>query len=225
MSMAFGIIGFLGLIVCIIWLIVSAIRKKSKKPCLITLLASIIVFGIGMATTPSTEKVDATQASNKSAISAQSSANGMSSTQPEKSSSAPSDESQKAYRVGDTVVVDSPVGKYSVTIDSVKSIKERNEFADSQPKQVIMVNYSYSNITCTQDITYSYVYFHVYDSTGKLLETYPATVKDPANISKGKHHSASAAFGLDGSGKQVQIELYDIFDPSKHIAAYQTDVK
>lgn len=217
---ALGVIGLLGFFACLVWLIVAAIRKKSKKPCLITLLISIIAFVVGMTTAPSTEKVDTTQSSV-----AQSNANGGSSAQPEKNSSAPSNESQKVYHAGDTVVVDGPVGKYSVTIDSVKAIKERNEFADSQPKQVIMINYSYANISCTEDVTFSQLYFHVYDSTGKLLETYPATVKDPSNISKGKHNSASAAFGLDGSGKQIQIELYDIFDPLKHIAMYQTDVK
>mgnify|MGYP000943460602 CR=1 FL=1 len=49
MSMALGIVGILAFVGCVVWLIVLMARKKPKKPCLLTMLASIALFFIGIA--------------------------------------------------------------------------------------------------------------------------------------------------------------------------------
>lgn len=133
---------------------------------------------------------------------------------------------QKYYSVGENVAVRSGEGEYDIAIDSVKESKSRNEFADTNPKRVIIVSYTYKNVSCTEDVTISNLYLHVYDSSGKLLDVYPSDdVKEPARISTGKHYNASVAYGIDDNSEQVQIDLYDIFDPIKHAVTFQADIK
>lgn len=142
-----------------------------------------------------------------------------------KAASTASSQAAKEYVAGDTVTVDGSAGKYSVTINSATISKDQNEFADSQPGEIIIIDYSYANISCKDDISVSELYFHVYDSDGKALETYPASsVKGATSISAGKHSSASIAYGLDNKGKQITLELYDIFE-SNRIATYTIDIK
>lgn len=131
------------------------------------------------------------------------------------------------YVAGQNAIIDSSVGKYSVAIDSVKESTNRNETADIQPKHIIIVNYSYKNISCNQDITVSYLYFHVYDSNGKLLNIYPSVdARTPTQaISSGKSSTASAAYGIDDDSKQITIELYDITNPLNRMATYTADIK
>jgi hypothetical protein len=47
--MALGIIGFLGLAVCIAWLIISAIQKKRKRNSLIGMAICIVLFVVGLS--------------------------------------------------------------------------------------------------------------------------------------------------------------------------------
>lgn len=132
-----------------------------------------------------------------------------------------------SYSVGQKVTVNSSEGQYSVTIDSVKSGASINEYADTQPKRIILINYSFENISCKQDMAVYDYSFHVYDASGKLLETYPSTdASGPSStISAGKHSSASVAYGLDNSSNQITLELYDTFDFDKHIATYNINVQ
>lgn len=132
-----------------------------------------------------------------------------------------------SYSMGQKATINSSGGQYSVTIDSAKAGASRNEYADTQPKRVILINYSYENISCKQNITVDELYFHVYDASGKLLETYPSTdASNPSStISAGKHNSASVAYGLDNSSNQITLELYDVFDFDKRVATYTIDLQ
>lgn len=131
------------------------------------------------------------------------------------------------YRIGQKATINSPEGKYSVTIDSVKDGASRNEFTDKHPKRIILINYSYENISCKQNISVYDFDFHVYDASGKLLETYPSDdASEPSSdISTGKHNSASVAYGLDDNSNQITLELYDIFDFDKRVATYNIDIQ
>ena len=60
------------------------------------------------------------------------------------------------------------------TVDSVRNTDDRNEFADSQPEQVIIIHYSYENIANEDDIYFSSINFKVIDEGGNVCETYPA---------------------------------------------------
>lgn len=132
-----------------------------------------------------------------------------------------------SYSVGQKVTVNSCEGQYSFTIDGIKDGARRNEFADTQPKRVILINYSYENISCEQGLAVYDFDFHVYDASGKLLETYPSSdASEPSSdISAGKHNSASVAYGLDDDSNQITLELYDAFNFDKRVATFQVNIK
>lgn len=115
------------------------------------------------------------------------------------------------FGLNETANVKASYGDYSLTITDVKESFNKNEFADSQPQRIIIVDYKYENINCTQDITVSYLYFKAYDSKGSLLEVYPSTeVKNPSNISAGGNHSASIAYGLNNDENSIKLKFYNV---------------
>lgn len=132
-----------------------------------------------------------------------------------------------SYSAGQKATINSSEGQYSITIDSVKDGAGRNEYADTQPKRIILINYSYENVSCKQDIAVYDYYFHVYDASGKLLETYPSIdASEPSStISAGKHNSASIAYGLDNDSDQITIEVYDIFNFDNRVATYNISIQ
>lgn len=131
-----------------------------------------------------------------------------------------------SYPIGKAATINSSAGQYSVIINSVKESKSRNEVADSQPKKIILINYTFKNISCKQDLTVPSIYFHIYDGAGKLLDVYPSTeAKLPSHtISIGKNENASMAYGLDNNSTKIDIELYDAFNPLNKVATFSANI-
>ena len=67
---------------------------------------------------------------------------------------------EKIYGVGETITYKKD-GQERVhfTVNSVSNTSDRNEFADSQPEQVIIIHYSYENIASEEDVYFSSVNF------------------------------------------------------------------
>lgn len=60
---------------------------------------------------------------------------------------------EKIYTIGETVTyTKNSKDLIHFTVDSVRNTDDRNEFADSQPEQVIIIHYSYENIANEDDI-------------------------------------------------------------------------
>ena len=68
---------------------------------------------------------------------------------------------EKIYGVGETITYKKD-GQERVhfTVNSVSNTSDRNEFADSQPEQVIIIHYSYENIASEEDVYFSSVNFN-----------------------------------------------------------------
>ena len=63
---------------------------------------------------------------------------------------------EKIYTIGETVTyTKNSKDLIHFTVDSVRNTDDRNEFADSQPEQVIIIHYSYENIANEDDIYFS----------------------------------------------------------------------
>ena len=56
--------------------------------------------------------------------------------------------SNNTLNVGDTWTVD---GQWKLTIDSVTTTSDRNQFSDVKPQQVVIVTYSYENLGYESD--------------------------------------------------------------------------
>lgn len=114
------------------------------------------------------------------------------------------------YGVGDTWEVD---GQWKLTIDSVTVTDQRNEFADTDPAEVIIVNYTYENLgyeDSTGMMNGLYIDLdmsQVIDSTGQMCQTYPSieAVNYAQETPIGATCTAQACFGLSTAGGPVKI--------------------
>lgn len=114
------------------------------------------------------------------------------------------------YKVGDECFVKNDDGEYKIVITGVEETDYRNEFSDKQADRVIIISYTYENISCSDDLYVSdSLNFKCYDAEGNSMETYPANVTYPQDISAGRKCSAQAAYALNNAENHVELEFYD----------------
>lgn len=83
--------------------------------------------------------------------------------------------SQDTYKIGESYVVE---GQWKITVDSVETTDDRNEYSDKNPAAVYLVTYTYENLGYDDDIMnglYISLDDGIVDSAGKwdihILET------------------------------------------------------
>ncbi len=115
------------------------------------------------------------------------------------------------YGLGDLISVSvDGQEKYMISIDGVTTTDERNEYADTNPAQVIVIDYSYWNVGCEEDIYISDYDFKVIDAEKNVCSSYPGTINYyPSNAPLGTKCSAQACFGLDKESENVELHFYD----------------
>lgn len=128
---------------------------------------------------------------------------------------------ETVYGVGDTF---NYKDEYTIKINSVKTTKERNQFADEKVKNVVIINYTYENLNKDDDLFVDTISFKAYDSEGNAVDTYPADVKMPKGISKGKKCTAEMAFGVN-EGDTIELEYLDNMFNSKKDALFKLKFK
>lgn len=121
------------------------------------------------------------------------------------------------YGLGETLIVsDNGVDLYEITFDKAFLSDKRNEFYEGQVDNVVVLEYTYKNLN-EEGGTYisSGLDYKVYDSTGKSLETYPASdvTMYGDTVSVGRMSTAQEAFGFNGDANQtLEIEIYTPFN-------------
>lgn len=121
-------------------------------------------------------------------------------------------EKDVVYGIGDTWEVD---GQWKLTIDSVTVTDQRNEFADTEPAEVIIVNYTYENLGYEDSDGYMDGLFldlemaQIIDSGGQMCQSYPAveTINYAQEAPVGATCNAQAAIGLTTAGAPVKLIL------------------
>ena len=144
------------------------------------------------------------------------------------SNSVASDSSSKIYSEGESPIITVPNGQYSVTIDSVEESTDRNDIAESQPKRIVLINYTYKNISYKRSFMIDDMNFHVYGANGTQLKPYPSIDQRlPGHpLPVGKQLSASVSYGLEDNSKKIRIDLYDrTFNRTKSFATYSCNIK
>ena len=121
-------------------------------------------------------------------------------------------EPARIYGSGETWTVD---GDFSLTFTAANETDFRNEFAEANPAQVIVLTYDYANIGHEKDVMDLYissVSFYVIDESGEIAETYPVTgIAYPQEIPIGASSlGAQEAFGLKNTSREVMVyvEIY-----------------
>ena len=121
---------------------------------------------------------------------------------------------ETTYGIGDTWEVE---GQWKLTIDGVTITDERNEYADEEPAQVVIIDYSYENIGYEdEDGIMDGLYFaidneQIVDSAGEMGYSYPIDAKYPDEVPVGARCSAQAAIGFNNAGNSftLYINTYD----------------
>ena len=103
---------------------------------------------------------------------------------------------------------------YTVKINTITAMSERNQFSDKKPAQVVNINYTYKNISNEEDVYISNMYFKVFDQKGVVGYTYPNTPsKFPQKIPAGATCTADAIFALDNNSTTLKVAYYkNMFD-------------
>lgn len=133
------------------------------------------------------------------------------------------------YKVGDTWTVD---GQWSLTINSVEEVSERNEFADKQPAAVYMINYTYTNdgyedsLGIMNGLYLALDGMRIIDSAGTMGYSYPGNVVDnPQETPVGANCKAQACIGVDNAGSfQLIVDQYD-GNGGEQSATFQLDAQ
>lgn len=124
-------------------------------------------------------------------------------------------EEKKTYAIGEKVVVTTDLGKYYIVINGVTETADRNEFSDTPAERVVLISYTYENVSYEEDLYISDSNFKPYDKAGTKLEKYPVEISFPDAIGTGRNISASMAYALNSPDNYIELEFYDNMFNSK----------
>ena len=99
---------------------------------------------------------------------------------------------------------------YGITIKVTKTDK-RNKYTDKNPEEVIILEYTYENISSSEDICFYRSNFKVTDSNDTVCDVYPLDIGSyimyEAGI--GEKQTVCQPFGLANKSDRIQIEFSD----------------
>lgn len=117
------------------------------------------------------------------------------------------------FNIGETWTVD---GQWSLVVNSVTATEDRNEFAETNPAAVYVVDYTYTNIGYTdQSGLMDGLFFGMDDSivdcAGVMGYSYPGDVTKYANEAPvGATCNAQSCVGVDNAGTfKINVVQYD----------------
>lgn len=133
--------------------------------------------------------------------------------------------SQDTYKIGESYVVE---GQWKITVDSVETTDDRNEYSDKNPAAVYLVTYTYENLGYDDDIMnglYISLDDGIVDSTGKMGYSYPGDISMyPQETPVGASCQAQACIGVDNVGSfKINFYTYDS-NSQKQSAVFEIDV-
>lgn len=122
--------------------------------------------------------------------------------------------SQDEYNIGDTWTV---AGQWSVTLDSVEEVSERNEYADTDPAAVYILTYTYENIGyedpdgLMNGLAIILDLGSIVDAGGKMGYSYPGDITMyPQETPVGATCEAQVCIGVDNAGDfKIHFTSYD----------------
>ncbi|MFC2948576.1 DUF4352 domain-containing protein [Virgibacillus sediminis] len=186
-------------------------KKFMKFGCLgvIGLIALIVVVAVFSTGGEDTETSGTNQGENQS----EETTNDQSSSEDEDAAEEAS--SEETYSVGDTAEVDG----VQFTLKSVTTTDERNEFAETDPSQVVKVEYEIVNnkedeISVGGDL-------QAYDGTGNQVESYPLD-NTMGSLQPGKKIQGVEHFGIEEGPIEIYFQpLVSFEDPAIFTAEVQ----
>ncbi len=124
-------------------------------------------------------------------------------------------EEKKTYGIGDTVEIDG----VKFTLKNVSLTDERNEFAETNPKQVVKIEYEIEN-NAKEEIPIGGD-LQVYDGTGNQVELYPLD-NTMGSLQPGKKMQCVEHYGIEKGPIEIYFQpMFSLKDP----AIFKADVK
>ena len=119
--------------------------------------------------------------------------------------------SKTEYSLGDAWTVD---GQWSLTIESITEIKDRNEYTDQNPAQVFIINYIYENLGYEdRNEIMDGLYFdlsmeQIVDGEGFMGYSYPGDITNyPKQVPVGAKCKAQACIGVDNKSSEIKLNV------------------
>lgn len=140
------------------------------------------------------------------------------------------DLNNQVLSIGETWTVD---GLWSLTINSISETGERNEYAENNPAQVFIVDYTYENLGYVDETGYMDGLFielsdgQIVDSNGSMGYSYPGdTSKYPQETPVGANCNAQSCIAVDNKSDKIRIIL-NIYDANgnKHGITFEIPVE
>ena len=106
-------------------------------------------------------------------------------------------------------------GDYNVTIEGIRFTDDKNQFSEKKAEKVFFLDYSYQNVSQTDDLFVSSSNFKIMDDEGNVLDTYPVSDDNrfPKSVPEGGKCSATETFAMPKVSKNIKILFYDnMFD-------------
>lgn len=114
------------------------------------------------------------------------------------------------YSSGETAVIETSAGNFSISFLNVRETSRRNSYAVSSPPKVVLFDLQYENISLERELTITEQNFKLYDAEGRRLSSYPDEKTHYAkSVNKGECGSAVYAYGFDSTENQIFIEFYN----------------
>ncbi|MDF7683365.1 hypothetical protein PT287_07605 [Lactobacillus sp. ESL0679] len=122
------------------------------------------------------------------------------------------------YKIGDTV----KVGKVEYTLKSAKAVSERNEFADTKPKNVIKIVYHVKNDS-KKDLPIG-TDLNVYGPSNTKLKNYPINNNTLDSVAAGKEANVTTGFGTKKLGT-FELQFKSLVDFESKAAKFKVTIK
>ena len=131
------------------------------------------------------------------------------------------------FDLGDIIEIKTEEGDYTLSIDSVELVKDRNQFSQKKPKNVYKIKYTYSNISKEDELYISDMDFRVIDGNGNMAYTYPGDIVNyPQPTIKGAKCSAEMIFGTHTEGDTLILCYTDnMFSDTSDLNIILRDIK
>lgn len=130
----------------------------------------------------------------------------------------------KNYKIGEIVTIKNNSDEYTLKVTNVKETKDRNEYADEDPKQVFLIDYTYECTKTKEGLYVSNMNFKIVDEKGEAGYSYPIDTKSPQSITAGTTCKAQMAFGVNNKSKSVKLQFYDNMFNGNPTAIYEIEL-
>lgn len=117
----------------------------------------------------------------------------------------------QVFSIGDTWTVD---GQWSLTVNSIYEIDERNQYAEKEPAQVFIIDYTYENLGYEDETGFMDGLFfdltngQIVDSDGYMGYSYPGDITNYAKETPiGAKCKAQDCIGVDNESTELKIIL------------------